>query len=48
MLLQLHAVNDDDEKKLLMIYRYASQCSKMFLMMFPSLLPDVVVEYPSC
>jgi hypothetical protein len=48
MLLQLHVVNDDDEKKLLMIYRYASQCSKMLLMMLPSLSPDVVVEYPFC
>jgi hypothetical protein len=28
-----------------MIYRYASQCSKMLLMMLPSLSPDVVVEY---
>jgi hypothetical protein len=38
----------DDEKKLPMIYRYASQCSKMLLMMLPSLSPDAVVEYPSC
>jgi hypothetical protein len=47
---QLPAVNDDidDEKKLPMIYRYASQCSKMLLMMLPSLSPNVVVEYPSC
>jgi hypothetical protein len=47
---QLLVVNDDidDEKKLLMIYRYASQCSKMLLMMLPSLSPNVVVEYPCC
>ena len=68
MLLQLHAVLMmlqplcfvDDEKKLPMIYRYASQCSKMILMMmsshpldvvddvFLSLSHDVVEEYPSC
>ena len=47
---QLPAVNDDidDEKKLLMIYRYASKCSKMLLMMLPSVSPDAIVEYPSC
>ena len=46
----LPIVNDDidDEKKIPMIYRYVSQCSKMLLMMFPSLLPDAIVEYPSC
>jgi hypothetical protein len=42
----LFVVNDDidDEKKLPMIYRYTSQCSKMLLVMLPSLSPDVVVE----
>jgi hypothetical protein len=47
-------------RKLPMIYRYASECSKMILMMLSShpldvvddvvlsLSPDVVEEYPSC
>jgi hypothetical protein len=45
---QLPAVNDDidDEKELPMIYSYANECSKMLLIMLPSLSPDVVVEYP--
>jgi hypothetical protein len=50
MLLQLHVVLMmlqplccvDDEKKLSMIYRYASQCSKMILMMLSSHPPDVL------
>jgi hypothetical protein len=50
MLLQLHAMLMmlqplccvDDEKKISMIYRYASQCSKMILMMMSSHPLDVV------
>jgi hypothetical protein len=43
---QLSAVNDDIdyEKKLPMIYRYASQCSKMLLMMLSSHSHDVVLS----
>jgi hypothetical protein len=50
MILQLHVVLMmlqplccvDDEKKLSMIYKYASQCSKMILMMMSSHPHDVV------
>jgi hypothetical protein len=51
MLLQLHAVLmmlqplccvDDEKKKLSMIYRYASQCSKMILMTMSSHPSDAV------
>jgi hypothetical protein len=59
----LHSFENDDvadEENFSMIYRYASQCSKMILMMLSShpldvvddvvlsLSPDAVEEYPSC
>jgi hypothetical protein len=53
-------LGEENPAKLLMIYRYASQCSKMILMMLSShpldavddvvlsLSHDVAEEYPSC